>query len=416
MKGLVYTLLLLIKSSLSQYEESEIYYSPPIWEINNPSITVGTIRPFIFREEVDVSYSASATLTAFCQINLINEGLAGPKIKGHFNFKVYEDLSTDRQTIQYFTMKLLENSLYNATTNQPLIAGNNSEKLGVLLHSEAIGNARAGYGVTDFFGIPYLDYGTQGVNGYENDKLRTANFSNTVLYSTRLTQNFTMANAVFELLDFYNWTLVANIFEETTYGSYMLTIVQSQPNSTKTFVCTKQTAPQRLLPTSNFIPNFCACIKTYDKVGVIVIWGEFGYANRVAASIKAQCSGFEDIMFVVADDTDILYVQPAGNFSLQNALWVNSNSPGRFRTFVNDCLNAVSEENELFILRGLVDSYLQLVKKCYIYEARSEGDFKCASSDIIEELRNDTVGVRASESNLNLFLALISLESIFLCS
>ncbi len=379
----------------AQIQKEEFYYEPPEWPINDPSITIGTVRPFVAIGDEELSFSAGAALTAFCQINFINKGLDGPKIKGHFNFKVY-DSSSPEQTTQYYTLKLLENSLYNLSTKEPLIAGNNSEKLGILLHSSALGNARAGYGITSFYDIPYLDYGTLGGNGAENSLLQTSEFSNTDLYSSRLTQNFTIANAVFEILNYYNWTLVSSIFEQSAYGSYMLSIVQSMPEeSNATFVCIKQTNSARLSPSNSFVTNFCSCVKSYDKIGVIVIWGQLNYANQVATSIKLQCSGFENTMFVVADDSDVLAPSFIG-FSLQNSLWINSDSPSKYIEYLQRCVESTSDgsEKDAYLIQNFIDTYSLLSRGCTLYQSLGNGEIACNTSDITTEFQKDLFGVK----------------------
>ena len=391
----VYTLLF-YKFCHNQIQPSQLYYQAPKWNINDPSITIGTVQTFVGNDSrIDLTYSAGAALTAFCQINMINKGLTGPKIKGNLNFKVYQSANF-RQSIQYFTVKLLENSLYNLTTKQPLIAGNDSEKLGVVFLSSAIGNARAGYGVTDFYGIPFLDYGTQGRNGFQNTPLPTEQFGNTVLYSLRLTQNFTIASAVFELLNYYNWTLVASFYERSEYGSYMLSIVQSQPaNSSTIFVCNEQSSAS--IPSvidGRSVAEFCSCVQRYDSIGVIILWGQLQFANRMATLMKSQCSGFNNKMFLVADDSDLLFPQPAIDFSLQNSLWINSDSPSDYRDFLKNCSESLSSEAEQFLYQSFVDDLLVLRKACTIF-ANVNGVSTCPSQDVAEELRNDTVAVSA---------------------
>ncbi len=400
--GSTFVYALLCKYGRSQLQQKGLYYVPPEWPINDPSITVGTVRTYLDGKDSILSFATSATLAAFCQINLINKGLAGPKIKGDLNFKVY-DCELPQQNTQYFVLKLLENSLYNMSTKQPLIPGNDSEKLGVLFHSQAIGNVRAGYGVIDFFGIPYLDYGTVGLNGYENSVLQTRRFSNTVLYSLRLTQNFTIASAVFEVLNFYNWTLVASLFEQTSFGSYMLSIVQSLPvqSSNISFVCNRQTSPNRLAKGNPFIPNFCSCVKKFDEIQVIVLWGEFAFADHVASSIKSQCSGFDNILFLIADDSDILYPLTNYPFSLENALWINSDGLNRFEQFLRNCTESLASEEQELVLQGLIDTYFLLEKGCYYFQPKAKADLKCNNANFLQEFKNDTVTV----SDKNLILA-----------
>lgn len=381
------------ESCYSFIQSNELGYIPPQWPVDNPSITIGTVRSFLNSNTSELALSTGAALTAYCQINLINKGLAGPKIKGNFNYKVYDDKALT-QSIQYYTIKLLENSLYNLTTMQPLIAGNDSEKLGVLLHSQAIGNSRAGYGITQDFGIPYLDYGTQGVNGFQNSDLNADVFRSTVLYSLRLTQNFTMANAVFELLDYYNWTLVAGIYAETEYGSYMLSLVQSSGNTINTtFVCNKQTGGILFQENDTFKLDFCSCVDKYDSINVIVIWGNFGFANRIAEAFKAKCSGFDKKLFLVADDSDTIYPEPAMGFNLQNSLWINSQSQSKYPEFLKNCSEAIDGESGKVLFEKLLDSLALVQKGCTFAETRSEGQIQCKGFEIFESNQNDTIAV-----------------------
>lgn len=379
----------------AQFQPEGLYYDSPIWPVNSPSVTIGTVRPNGNTTNLNLTYSTGAALAAFCQINFINRGMLGPSIKGEMNFKVYDSLFPD-QTIQYYTSKLLQNSLYNLSTNEPLIAGNNSEKLGVVLLSAALGNVRAGYGVTQFYGIPFLDYGTQGQNGHENSAVQTNRFRTTDLYSLRLTQNFTMASAVFQLLQQFNWTLVSGMFEQSETGSYMLNIVQSLPTDFPiTFVCNKQTNPTRLVPgaANNFIPNYCSCVKSYNRVGVIVIWGNIDYANWVVASLKLQCSGFKDMMFVVADDSDLLFPQPKVEFQLGNALWINSDGPHDFGNYLESCIGAVTEKDRQVILEDLTNAYTLVRYGCHMFAQQTDKQLQCELDRIYDEIRNDTIAV-----------------------
>lgn len=292
-------------------------------------------------------------------------------------------------------MKLVENSLYNVTTNQALIPGNDSEKLGVVLLSQALGNVRAGYAITDYFAIPFLDYGTQGQNGFENSHLKSKRLRNTVLYSLRLTQNFTMANAVFEVLKFYNWSLVASIFEQSEYGSQMLSIVQDvSATFSTTFVCNKQTNVFRLSPNNGFIRNYCACVERYDKIGVIIIWGRIDYANRVANAIKTQCSGYDNMFFLVADDSDLLYPEPRVDFSLQNSLWVNSAGPAKYGEFLKSCLSAIDGQEAQKLVQYISDAYNFYQSGCLYFASTVDGQLRCSDENIAQELRNDTIAVK----------------------
>lgn len=104
-------------TSSSHRSGGELYYQGPVYDLNNASVTIGAIWPLAGKEASVYGLSTGSVLAAFCQANLINEGLTDFTFKGKLNLVIQKYYNVN-STAQYFITGLLEPSLYNKSTNQ----------------------------------------------------------------------------------------------------------------------------------------------------------------------------------------------------------------------------------------------------------------------------------------------------------
>lgn len=350
--GLVCTLVLFTILPLTYSRKSlgpgEIYYNSPVYDINNVSITIGTILPLVGKANSLYTYSSGGIMAEFCQINMINQGLTEFTFKGNFNFMLQKYFSSN-QSGQWAVMNLLEATLYNSTTNQPLRAGPQEAQLGVYVNSEIIGNTRLGYGAISGYGIPFLNFGSDGGDGAQDEIVDPSNISNSVNYDFHETQDYTMFNATMSLIKYYNWSLVGSVYQRSDYGNQMYSLVQEYRavNFYPAFECNVQLLNAGGGSNRIILGRFCDCLKNYNKINVIILWADVLTARYIIEELEKTCAT-KDTYFIIGDDADLAFPLTETFGTGKYAFAIKSVGEWNFQQYLKECYKVLPEERQQY--------------------------------------------------------------------
>lgn len=380
----LFVLLLFYPSTLISIQqafiESDIYYKAPTFNVKNANVTFGVPRPN--RAGDGSTESFAETLTSICQAELINHKKAQISIDGIINL-VFQDYYDPRSSGQEAMLALLSNNLF-FKTNDTRVNQQYAVNLTGFFSGSNFGTNKINSLTTNKYGLPFIssgDFGRPNADSrfsgfFPAEKITFAQILNTVEFNT--------FNAVLAILNHFNWTLVANLFQGNTYGYKRLQSVldYSSQNASPVFTCGSLYGKDEAADKNgkSGIDYFCRCITSKQSINVIVLWMSTGEAYFAIKTIREKCSASKSWTFIISDD-----IQSAVNYStdrsvLNNTLLLRNNGPWDFQTFIENCKETASPEAKETIL-SLINSFYSRIYKCLL--EKEEGIPACPKS--IEE-------------------------------
>lgn len=342
---------------------SKYYYKAPQFDLKNPNIT------FAFTAYADQGYDfvPGYMFAAVCQADKINQGLAVVDINGTINLIAQAFLIPDNSS-QQATMSLFENNLYNYSTNEPAY-GNNSIPIGGFFGFLGTGSLQINSAITNGYLFPFVFAGTQTSLDPDNNFIGSSPSDNKTAFQIRDSVVYNSFLSVLDLLEYFNWTLVGNIYQDNSYGYTMQQNVQifQSKSFLPNFACSEIFSTDIAFNLNGefdaTFSRFCSCVEAKAKISVIVLWMTSTLASETMIALHSRCPASKEWTFIITNDVAYDFDYAYSKDIMKNSLILRQFGEWNFNEFMQDCLNNASAEAEP-ILKELSDqlftSYLCL--------------------------------------------------------
>jgi hypothetical protein len=355
--------------------QSDIYYKAPLFDVKNANVTFGVVRPSKLSEFGQSSGERfSETLPSICQAELINKKKAQVSMEGIINL-VFQDFIDQRSSGQDAILSLLSNNLF-FNENNTRVNQRYAVNLTGLFSVSSFGTARINSLITNNFGLPFVAAGDFGRTSADNQFSGGFPAENTTFAQVINTIEFNSFNAILAILNHFNWTLVANLFQANTFGfnRQQNVLDYSAQNSLPIFTCGFVYGIPQITENggTDIIDRFCRCVDLKSTINVIVLWMTTGAAYSAVESLKEKCSSAKKWTFIVADDFQSPVNYSADKSVLNNSLLLRNNGPWDFEAFLQNCQDNSSPETKKLILSLIKDFYLSVFKCQYYVEGEEE--------------------------------------------
>jgi hypothetical protein len=355
--------------------QNDIYYKAPLFDVKNTNVTFGGARPDEFSEfGQSTSQRFGETLPSICQAELINKKKAQVSIEGIINL-VFEEFHDQRSSGQDAILSLLSNNLF-FNENNTRVNQRYAVNLTGLFSVSSFGTARINSLITNNFGLPFVAAGDFGRTSADNQFSGGFPAENTTFAQVINTIEFNSFNAILAILNHFNWTLVANLFQANTFGfnRQQNVLDYSAQNSSPIFTCGFIFGIPQINETGVFdvIDLFCRCVNLKPTINVVVLWMSTSGAFFAIKSLKEKCSSAKKWTFIVADDFQSPVNYSADKSVLNNSLLLRNNGPWDFEAFLQNCQDNSSPETKKLIISLIKDFYLSVFKCQYYVEGEEE--------------------------------------------
>jgi hypothetical protein len=327
--------------SIDYVKESEIFYQSPILNIKYMNMTLGITSAAI--NSSPYSY-AGGQIAAICQADKLSRGAYPPiNFTGLVNLIIQEFYSDD-PVGQNSAIRTLSNSLYNKTTNTPL-SSEGIENLAGFIGSISSGENRINAEASGGFALPFINPGTlnqvnpsDGIFIFTDAELRT-------FFSIRDTFEYSEIDVLINLMEAYNWTIGANLFENTAFGFTLQQQVQTyaSENSSPIFTCNEIISLDNLV-TDEFYTDYCNCMTNINKLNLLSLWMSPIFAYEFIKEFKKKCKAAENFIYVVTSESEPL---PSGLYyddtSFKSVFIIRPFGGLNFSSFLSECFETSSQ-------------------------------------------------------------------------
>lgn len=394
----LFILLLILSHRLEFLIPSKIYYSPPEFSVKNSNVTFVTAR--LVRNNTkgqeDSLENLGKSMMIVCQADMINRKTAQIAFDGTMNI-AFKDYTGRRGSGQDAIIDLLSNSLYYKNNNSRL--SSKFDLTGFMGISD-YGTNEINSLATDEYAIPFLSNGDSARSNADNEFVGYIPAENYSFFDILNTEYYTSFNVILQLSEYFNWTMLGNLYEETNYGytRQRSVITYSGYESTPIFTCNNIVPnfdTNRSVANSTF-DDYCECIKSKETIQVTILWMSSPLAIEVISYLRENCSGSRKWTFVITNDYQnvaVYYRNYAQVFD--STLLLRNNGPWDIKSYIKDCNeNASPEARET--IQELIGSYYKIAYNCYISDNESYDVEKC-SEKIFD--RNVTCKCTGNEFN-----------------
>lgn len=358
----IFLLLINILKLSSKIAGNEIYYETPSFNIRNTNVTIASnLRIGAIRNE---SLEAIAeSLTSICQAVLINQKAANVSIDGIINlaFQEYTDwISSGQEAI----MSLLSNNFYYSKNGNKVSKRNNFDIAGFLTNSN-YGTAKINSLPLNDYGIPSISAGDLGRGNPDNQFSGQFPAMNRSFAQVMSTFDYNSFDAVLDILKYFNWTLVGNLYQANTYGynRQQSVLDYASKNSVPNFACNIIFGLELSLNNTeaeNVLDDFCFCVTDKAIINVIVLWMSTSAALPAITILRRRCSAAKKWTFIITDDFQTPQNILANNEAFQYSLLVRNNGPWSYKDFLKNCKNNLPEN-----VKPTIDVILKNFYKLY---------------------------------------------------
>jgi hypothetical protein len=358
-------------NTTSNFERVSIYYAAPEFNLRNTNITLAsTMR--VGQDKSARLVNIGEVLAVMCQADFINRKEASVEIDGIINIAIQQ--FNDDTTSQDADVAILENSLYFKSNGTRLNSEMKIDLMGFFGIAD-IGTEKINSLTSNLFDIPFVTAGELGRNNPDNLFLGNIPAENRTIFKVQTTTTYSSFDAVLDILEYFNWTVVGTIYQPNTLGYTRQANVldYSAENSSPVFVCSAIIGIYDAIESSlePIISQFCACIDAISSVNVVILWMEASTAVETVNNIRRFCPWTTNKWtYIVADDNVSPYGSDKTFDALKYSLLLRDNGPWPVQQFLTTCQeNAKSMESQ--ILNKLFESYYALVNNC---EAEPESE------------------------------------------
>lgn len=367
--------------TLQKIGKNQIYYSAPSFNIKNTNVTfasnlrVGRVR--------NSSLEAIAeSLTSICQAVLINQKVTNFSIDGVINmlFQEYDDAPGSGQNA---IISLLSNNYY--FPNGSAVNSRDDVNITGFITNSNYGTAKINSLPFNDFIIPSVSAGDLGRGNPDNRFSGQFPAMNRSFIQVMSTFDYNSFDAVLDVLKYFNWTLVGNMYQSNTYGynrqQSVLNYAAQYP--TPDFACSVIFGAEGNLlfsDTKKIAQSFCKCVTDKDTINIIVLWMSTSAALPAIFALRKECSAAKKWTFIIADD-----FQTPTNFAdtselFQYSLLVRNNGPWSYKNFLRDC-RANLPASAKPAVDQLLQNYYKIAYKCEIIPPSNQTLTQCLETD-----------------------------------
>jgi hypothetical protein len=327
--------------SKNYVNESEIFYQSPFLNIKYMNITLGITSAAI--NSSPYSY-AGGQIAAICQADKLSRGAYPPiNFTGLVNL-IIQYFDRDDPVGQNSAIRTLSNSLYNKTTNTSL-SSEGIENLAGFIGFISSGENRINAAVSSGFALPFINPGTLSQVNPSDRFVIVGKAESRSFYSIRNTFEYSDLSVLINLMEAYNWTIGANLFENNVFGFAMQQQVQTyvSENSSPIFTCNEIIAFDNFV-TDEFYSDYCNCMTNINKLNLLSLWMSPIFAYEFIKEFKKNCKAAENFIYVVTSESEPL---PSGLYyddsSFKSVFIIRPFGGLNFSSFLSVCLDTSSQ-------------------------------------------------------------------------
>lgn len=331
---------------------------------------IGRLRNESFR-------ALAESVSTICQAVLINEKSANVSIDGIINL-AFKEFYNERASGQDAIINLLENNLYYAENGTKMNEEMNLKLTGYFAISN-YGTAKINDLAINNFQLPMISCGDMARINADNQFSGSLPAENSSFAQILNTSEFNAFNVVLNILKYFNWTLVACLYQSNSYGytRQELVLNYAGKNSSPKFACNTIFGIEGALKPDN-VDLFCNCITQKSTINVLILWMSTEVASLAIHLLKRRCSAAKKWTFIITDDYQSPENYGANANIFKNSLLIRKNGPWDFKSFLQKCQEKAPEAVKQTI-RGLLENYYNLAYNCTT-EQKSEDFSTCTSN------------------------------------
>ena len=326
-----------------------LYYLAPKFSIKNANVTFVSPKYVVAEKSVENALNYFITtgqvVAVICQADKINRKAANISFNGIMNI-AFQDYKTLNGTIQNAAMSLFSNNLYFANNNSRL--NNNGLDITGFFSVSDFGTAKINSMITNQFLIPTIEAGNSASLNPDNDFVGAFAPSNATFFNLLDSFEYDTFSAVIQLLSYFNWTMVGNIFASDSYGyeHQDQVLLYASSNKTPIFACNYiiPSFRQNQTLSAEVLQTYCDCINYKSTIQLTILWMGTESALPVIEVLRGGCSGADKWTFLITSDYGTPF-NPGNVVSpIANTLLFRKSGPGSFDEYVEDCLEHASEQ------------------------------------------------------------------------
>ena len=367
---------------VSKKLESELFYSPPSLNIKDVNITIGISTPLSkTRGSFDYEFYVGGIIATICQADSINQKLYP---QGNFNGTInlaVQDYTFKDPLGQAAAMKLMFNDIFNKSTGQKL-SNNDINNFAGFVGVESTGKNRINADVSAGFIVPFVSPGTLSqidpVDNYsifpESENRTFFNVRETILYSN--------INVFVQLMNAYNWSIGANLFQNNVLGFDAQQGIQTyiEIESKPIFTCNSIITLEDFF-NKDFFVQYCSCISKIHDLNVIGIWATPPLSYEIIRKMNKYCSKSKDFIYVVSGENVELPDGLSSSEEFKGSFIIRSYGPWNFTSYLDNCLET-STKTARKAVEALFEDVLKQTFNCYRVVTEETGDLDPCSVDV----------------------------------
>ena len=343
--------LLFCNNILASYVENDLKYIPPIYSIQNPNFTAGSVFVLTLNNNETTLSSPDVlhSIGTYCSMKGYNEGEA-QKI---FNFNLRVNFNLDAYSINIASEFTGLNFMNLMETNLVYKSNGSSAGEKYLNHIGAmLGNSitMQFFNYVPFFAgfqIPSINYEFSTFSKvYDEPQPILSAIQKDSIYdiSASTGSNFEIAGT--QLLRDLNWSLVAPIFSRDDFGFYGQEYLQSNEysNFNISVTCSKSIPDDINSPEAQRVLNkFVTCIANVDDLTTIWLWMNFFLAYEVIKWFRDR--GHSKLNFIIYVDIDLFVLNFADPKILENVIFFRPFVGRSIGAVIDDCASTADDQN-----------------------------------------------------------------------
>ena len=370
---------------------TEIYYKEPFFSLKNTNLTIGAFN-YVGKIRNSSLIGFSESFSSICQSVIINSKNYPITIDGIINL-VMQEFNSFVDSGQGAVLKVLSNNLYYASNNTKLNYESNVDLAGLISNSN-FGTAKINNMASNGFGLPFITAGDLARANPDNQFSGDFEAMKYTFAQTQVTSEYNVFNATLQILNYFNWTLVANLYQSNTFGytrqKDVLEYVAS--NYSPKFAC--NTVFNVVLPgqeetSKASVETFCKCVTSKATINVIMLWMSTSASYSAIDVMRKYCSAAKKWTFIITDDfqNPVNYNSNLDSLS-RYSLYIRDNGPWNVKNFVEECQRLAPPEAKKTIM-SLFRNYYRESFSCELYPELADQDLKkCVNNNITARFKN----------------------------
>jgi hypothetical protein len=306
---------LLYKISCLAIPQSEFILKYPDQPIQFPNISIALILRLENDDPLVQIESAGSAMTMICQLEKFNEKTNTFVVNGIFNALIYSLDSQSNYEHWSLLQKTIAQNLYFANDTSRTFGAIPNTPINAIIQSSTANQLDIDFRILAGSSIPSISIiSSEFVN--EEDNLPTAQTDQSSSYGTVVISQVSssvLATNIFNVLEHFNWTLVAAIFSTDKTGFIGQNAIQdvSLLYQNVTFSCT---ATLDAIDSPNYqtdVDEVSSCILSSNIVRAMIIWMNPEDAIVTTDKISQQVGSIDNLVFIYPRMTEELALTKA---------------------------------------------------------------------------------------------------------